>query len=295
MLEDISHSNTGKVKLNDKLDLAALYEDLSKILLELGPKDMAKEGIISKASIWRWGREVNTEAPTCDLVLKVLRRHSGLRHIHAIAKHYGSNIEQFLDVSFPAMLSETDNRVIDKNTDVLEDEFDFQIYFMCCNERGASLEEIIYTIGTIAAKKANIPEDKLTNDLILASGKIAELKVERLIEKKVILMTDNLLKCDETFTYIQGDNGLQQSIKLLSNNIKPKGWQSGENVFYLTSESVERDVAKEVSQLLREAYSKASDILTKNRSDSKQAFPFVISVAGESLVFKQSIGDKELQ
>ena len=165
---------------------------------------------------------------------------------------------------------------------------------MCCNERGSTVDEIVYTLGKIAVKKANILEKLVTNDLIISTGKFAEVKVKQLIDRKVLIQEGKYLKCDDTFTYIQGDNGLQQSIKLLSNNINPKGWQSGRNVFYLTAESVEPEVAKEASAVLSRAYKEASDLLTQNRSDSNSAVPFVISVAGEELRSTNELSNEEL-
>jgi hypothetical protein len=223
-----------------------------------------------------------------------LQRHSSLDHIVAIAEHYGSIVHRFLQLSFPAIMSNTDNRVVDTKAVYLEDEFDYQIYYMCCNERGSTIDEIVYTLGNIAIKKANIKEKNITDEVIISSGMFAKIKVNELLEKKVLIKQGEYLRCDETFTYIQGDNGLQQSIKMLSNNINPKGWQTGRNVFYLTAESVEPEIALKASAVLSRAYKEASDLLTDNRSDSKSAVPYAISVAGEELRSNGKLSKEEL-
>lgn len=289
-----TNPSKGKRLTREMIDLPALYEKLFQIIDEIGEKVLIQEKVISTSSLWRWKKDVNKIAPTCDLVLCVLQRHSGLKHIVTIAEHYGSIVHRFLQLSFPAIMSDTDNRVIDTKAIYLEDEFDYQIYYMCCNERGSTLQEIIYTLGHIAVKKANISEKNITDELITSSGMFGEVKVKELIEKKVLIQQGKYLKCDDTFTYIQGDNGLQQSIKLLSNNINPKGWQTGQNVFYLTAESVEPEVAKSASAVLSRAYKEASDMLTQNRSDSDSAVPYVISVAGEELRSTKELSNKEL-
>lgn len=289
-----THTSKGKRLTKEMIDLPALYEKLFEIIDEIGEETLINEKVISTSSIWRWKKEVNKIGPTCDLVLSVLQRHSGLSHIASIADHYGSIVHRFLQLSFPAMMNTVDNRVVDTKAIHLVDEFDYQIYYMCCNERGSTLDEIIYTLGNIAIKKANISEKNISDEVIISSGMFAKIKVEELIEKKVLIKQGEFLKCDETFTYIQGDNGLQQSIKMLSNNINPKGWQNGRNVFYLTAESVEPEVALKASAILSTAYKEASDLLTENRSDSKSAVPYAISVAGEELRSNRELSKEEL-
>jgi len=274
-----------KKRLDDSvIDLRGLYSMLFILIDEIGEKKLHSEGILSTSTIWRWKKEVNKKAPSVNSVLSLLEFHSGISSISEIANHYGDIIKKFLTLALPGMIHPSEDRKIDKNEAFLKDEIDYQIYYMCNNKRGSTLDEIIYTVGLITAQKMNISEDSLTNDLIISSGQVARIKLNSLLDNNVVFEEKGHFKCPEANTYIQGDNALKNSIQVFANNINPDTWQTGINVFYLSSESVESEVAKSASKILTTAYMKASQMLIEGKSDSPSAVPFAICVGGERLI-----------
>lgn len=279
-----THSRMRKRLNSSAIDLNALYSMLFIIIDEIGEKKLNNEGILSTSTIWRWKKDINKKAPSVDSVLSLLKFHSGVPSITAIANNYGDIIKEFLTLAIPGMITSDENRKIDQNEAFLKDDIDYQIYYMCSNKRGSTLDEIIYTVGLITAKKMNISEESCTNELIVSSGQVAKIKLQALLNNNVVFEEKGYFKCPDDNTYIQGDSALKNSIQVFSNNIKPETWQTGINVFYLSSESVEPEIAKKASKVLTLAYMKASKMLIEGKSNSPLAVPFAICVGGEKLV-----------
>jgi hypothetical protein len=279
-----THSQTRKRLNSSAIDLKALYSMLFVIIDEVGEKKLNNLGVLSTSTIWRWKKEINKKAPSVDSVLSLLEYHSGNSSITAIANRYDSIIKEFLSLAMPGMFNPSENRIIDKNEAFLKDEIDYQIYYMCSNKRGSTLDEIIYTVGLITAKKMNIAQESRTNELIISSGQVAKIKLQALLDNNVLFEDKGYFKCPDENTYIQGDNALKNSIQVFANNINPETWQTGINVFYLSSESVEPEVAKAASKVLTTAYMKASKMLIESKSSSPSAVPFAICVGGERLI-----------
>jgi hypothetical protein len=273
--------------------VSSLYKSLASVIGEVGEKEVVNLDIMSKPTVWRWKGSVNTETPDCNIVLSLLKKHSGLSKLDLIANKYDGHIKSFLMKSFPAAFEAT-ARTIDKNASLLNDEYDFQIYFMCSNERGASLDEITLTLGKIASQKANISESQLSDELVRSMGSFAQPKVDRLIELKILEEKKGYLRCLDENTYISEEDGLKQSIQMLSNIINPSTWSTGKNVFYLSTETVEEETAKKASSMLKNAFLEVLKMLEDNRSNSITAKPYALCVAGENLIFEQSWTEKEI-
>lgn len=262
----------------------ALYEQITAIISEIGEKKVIDSEVISKTTLWRWKTSVNRKTPNPSLVLSLLKKHSGLKSINLIASYYGGVIEYFLKKSFPVAFEEAKKREIESNAGLLKDEYDFHIYFMCSNDRGVTIDEVVYTLGSIAIQKACIDEELINEELINSMGSIARPKIERLIALDIIHFEGKHLKCTKTNPYIEEKYGLKQSLNLLNNIINSEGWSSGRSVFYLSSEAVEEDIAIKASSMLKNCFLDVLKMLENNKSNSESAQPFVFCVAGEKLV-----------
>lgn len=277
-----------------QIHLEGLYKQLNEVISAVGKAEILKSKILSRSSLWRWNNRINKSLPDCNTVLELLKKHSGLNTIKAIANFYGRDVEKFLRTSFPIQCLKAHSKAINEESQHLEDDYDFYIYFMCGNEKSIERSEIIRTLGTIAAKRANIPEPSITDDLSTAMGQFAGLKIQKLLDLNFLTENDDgLLRRKNTNTYIKACDGLQHSLNLLKDIINPHHWQRGESVFYLTSESVSPDIAKEISEDLRVAYVKAKEKLEKHKSSTPDAIPFLISVAGEKLISEKKRQKKE--
>jgi hypothetical protein len=254
----------------------------------MGEKAVIDASTLSVPTAWRWKDPSYKKVPSCVTVLNLLKAHSGLDNLSLIASNYDSVTAKYLADSFPAAFVESKTRNIDKNIEILEDDYDFQIYFICCNERGATTEEITYTLGKTAAKNAKISDEHISEQLILSMGEFAKAKIQRLVNLSVLSCVNRFFKCLDNSTYIQEDRGLQKSLNLLKKSINPKTWQSGKNVFYLTAEAVEDDIAAKVTKVLGKAFMQAAQILEDNKTNSSSAKPYMISVAGDYLVAEKN-------
>jgi len=273
-----------------------LYDELAVVVNQIGEKEVLNSGLLSSTTLWRWKSKVNSKAPSGELVLELLRKASNLHSLHEVADYYGGEIKAFLQSSFAATFQYEQDNIIDKNASLLEDEYDFHIYFMCCNERGSTQDEIIHSLGRVAAKKANLKEEQLDSALIFSMGAFARPKIERLLGLNVIEQEDNYLKCKDTETYISERQAIKHSIDMFSNLINPSSWNEGKNIFYLSAEAVEPTVAKKATMVLKEAFLEVMELVNKNKSNSETATPFVFCVGGESLIGKPiESNQKELQ
>ncbi len=263
---------------------AALYEQIAVIISEIGEKKLIDSEVVSKTTLWRWKTSVNRTVPNPSLVLSLLEMHSGLNSINLIASNYGGVIKCFLEKSFPVSFEEAKKREIENHTSLLKDEYDFQLYFMCSNDRGVTVDEVVYTLGSIAIKKADISEELVNTELINSMGSIARPKIDRLIALDILIFDGKYLKCTDTNPYIEEKYGLKQSLNMLNNVINSKGWNSGRSVFYLSSDAVEEDIAIKASLMLKNCFLDVLKMLESNKSNSESAQPFVFCVAGERLV-----------
>jgi hypothetical protein len=276
-------------------ELSSLNAVLQKIARELGKDALVdNEKLMSEASYWRWHSSTNTGSPYSTTLIPILKHHSKLDKLNDIANFYGEPVKTYFMKAFPSMMGQFEDRAVDTKAKLLEDEYDYQIYFMCCNERGATVDEIVYTLGSIALKKLNINPSDVNSDVITSTGVFAHPKIEKLIQKEVIIKSDNFLKTTVTDTYIPEDRAIQESIKILANNIKPNAWDTGVNVFYADSQSIEPEIAIKASKVLADAFVNVSEMISLNKSNSKTAKPFLISVAGESLISSPDFGEKEI-
>ena len=271
-----------------------LYKKLFSVISDIGEDKVVSSGVLSASTLWRWKTNTNQKSPNASKVLALLELGSKTKSMALIASKYGEVVKEFLKKSFPVAYEESIKREIDTNTGYLKDEYDFLIYYMCCNERGATFEEVVYTIGKIAANKANIGEDQLTDELIIGMGSFAKPKVERLIAVSVIQEAGKFLICPNTNTYIEEKQGLKQSINMLNNIVNSDGWNTGKSVFYLSSDAVEEDIAKKASTMLKNTFLEVQEMLESNKSNSVTARPFVFCVAAESLIAEKGLNSKEL-
>ena len=286
-------NNGGEMRV--PICLEKLYDELAMVIEKIGDKQIVESGIMSSATLWRWKGRVNQKAPTGDLVLSLLKKASGLKSVDKIAEHFGGEIRSFLEASFAATFKYDQDKVIHEATDILEDEYDFQIFFMCCTERGASLDEIIYSLGRIASKKANLNQEQLTDDLITSMGAFAGPKVTKLEKFGLISLKGKFYKCDNTEIHISDENGLSHSLKMFSNVVNPDSWRNGTGIFYLSADSVEPHIAKMAVVVLQETFLGLMKMFEENKTDSETAVPFTFCVGGESLIaIKQSELEKEL-
>ena len=292
---DADINNSSKRPKLSAEELASLNALLQKITKEIGKEALVDDSnMLSESSYWRWHSSTNTGTPYSTTLIPILQHHSKLDKLNDIVNFYGDPVKSYFMKAFPGMMGQFEDRSIDTKSKLLEDEYDYQIYFMCCNERGVSTEEVVYTIGSIVLKKLNINPSDVNSDVVTNSGAFAIPKIEKLIEKEVISKQGIYLKTSQSSTYLTEDRAVKESINILSNNIKPDLWDTGLNVYYADSQSIEPEVAIKASKILADTFASVAKMINLNKSNSKTAKPFLISVAGESLTTSAHNSKKEI-
>lgn len=273
-----------------KENIEPLYKALAAIINQYPDTHVLAEAIgVSHTTLWRWCSSVNKITPDPYRVLSLLRYHSGLNKVKDIAKEYLGIIGEFVENSFQSQI-ELSSEITDsqKMKTILKDQYDFVLYAICCSVRGASLDELVYISGHLAAKKANLDIVDLSDDIIVGMGGFARKKLEKLVNSEVLYMKDDhYFYNDDTFINI--DDSIGRGQDLIRDFIKPELWNKNLTFFYVYQESIEPETAAEVMKDLYEAYQAAKNKMIKNRSTSKTARPYGITSASEFIWFEKGL------
>jgi len=273
----------------ESLSAGTLYQEVTNILKRYSSSlgSLSLKIGISQPTLWRWANQVNSQKPDPNKLLLLLSYDSNRKSIPEIAKFYSGHISIFLRTSFPTQFLNSQN--INNEIEIIDDQYDFYIYYICGTEKGASKSELIYTLGQVAAKKAEIPKSQLTLDLVTSLGSFTASKIERLVAADIIILNEyNRYVRNNKNTYINVKEGLDRGLQLLKDFIKPESWDGQKSLFYIYQESVDPSIAKEVTKDLKQAYIHAKEKLLSNKSSSHEAIPYIISVTGESLCFENT-------
>lgn len=265
------------------------YKELSPILEKHRDSlDKLVDGTqVSKVTVWRWLNKINTKYPDPNKLLSVLRKVSGHFHIKEIAPGFGGEIENFLKESFPSTFAESfifADTSEDLNTVIQKDFYTFLIFSLCGNIGGASEESIINTVGNIAVKKAEIPKELLTQEIIKSHGFVGKNKLNELLKLGVIE-----LRNDNKYHLIIKDVRLDSSVisKYLSEIIpsfhRLDEAHLGYNALFSYQETIPYEIANELAKDTKKFYMRCMDKMNEHRCDD--GIPYQIINYGDRMVF----------
>jgi hypothetical protein len=243
---------------------------------------------IDRSTLWRWENGTNKKSMRPDHLLKLLKYDSEVKTIDQVKNVYKAykTISDYLTASFPMSL--TEKHLENEDAVLISDTYEFYVYYICGTLRGASIHELVNTIGNIAAKKAEIPDDIKTEDLINSMGFIAYEIVSKLIDKGVLEKKGDLIVRRKTDTFISIKNGLERALNLIQDFVSPERWKEGHTSFYMYQESIPVKIAAEIATESAEFHKKIRDKMDYHRSTSPDAVPYFFSTCAEKLYFTDS-------
>lgn len=272
----------------------SIYDEIAPILNEAKKKAEKKkltlEEIlgVDRTTVWRWENKLNKNSPNADTVLNLLSFITNETVIPNILKKFDDcpQIQKLINISFPSRV----HSMARKSKDIykIDDQYDFYIYYICGTQRGATKEELTYTLGKIAAKKAEIPESHQTYDMILSLGQFTSEKIDNLEALEIIEKSNSgrYIRTQRD-TYIEVEEGLKRTLQTIKDFVEPEQWGEGMTTFYAFQESIPTEVAQEIARETYQFYTRMKQKMMSNRTSDKSSVPYIISNCAETLSFNQ--------
>jgi hypothetical protein len=266
------------------------YKELSPILEKHRDSlDKLVDGTqASKVTVWRWLNKINTKYPDPNKLLSILSKISGMKNIKKIGIFFGGDIKKYLEESFPGTYSE-DYKMAhdfeDKELGKIKDFYTFLVYTMCGNFGGASKTELINTIGNVASKRAEIPKECLTQELINSYGVIAIQKINDLLNFGVIELKSNgkYHRTTKNMHY-ESDFMMEYYPKMIKSFFRPEEVSLGFNVIAGYQETIPSNIANEIAKDTKDFFLRCKKKMDENSCEN--GIPYQIINFGERLTFE---------
>lgn len=243
---------------------------------------------IDRTTLWRWENKLNSRPPRADLILKCIQYALKEENFAKILDKVQETalIERVLINAYG--VSEVYRPHSDKKTPAdthhLKDQHDFTLYYVCGTKRGATRAELIRLIGFNIAKTSGLASDDLDEDCLLALGKVADKKIDRLIELNILFKASNgHIKRTHTDLPCEVEKGLERQLYLLQANIKPENWGHSDNGLFSYQESLLPEDAKTIHQLTCQFIREVKTKMDQLRSDDPRAIPYFMFQCFERL------------
>ena len=247
------------------------YKELSPILEKHRDNlDKLVEGTqVSKVTVWRWLNGINTKYPDPNKLLSVLRKVSGHFHIKEIAPGFGGQIAAFLEESFPATFSDSfifTDSPDDLNSLIQKDLYSFLVFTLCGNIGGASEEDLINTIGNIVVRKAEIPQELITEEIIASHGLIAKTKINELLKLGVIELREGN-KYHRKIKDINLDASVVSKYfgDIIPSFLRTDEFALGFNAFFTYQETIPKEIANELAKDTRKFFKNCYEKMNNHR------------------------------
>jgi hypothetical protein len=171
-------------------NVEAFYNELTPILEKIkeSPEAFLDGTEVSKVTLWRWTNGINRKYPDPHKLLSLLSKISHKDNVIEVADHFGENISSFLKHSFPTFfqMGKKGPKIEELQNSIFQDFNTFMIFILCETESGASKEELIHTIGSLAFKKIGLTPEEISADLITPYGSLVEGKINDLVKMGVL-------------------------------------------------------------------------------------------------------------
>ncbi len=265
------------------------YKELSPILEKHRDSlDKLVEGTqVSKVTVWRWLNKINSKHPDPNKLLSVLSKISGIKKVKDLAIFFGGEVELFLKMSFPIIFSEDYELISDfqhEEIGEIKDFYTFLIYTMCGNLGGSSQEQLLTTIGNIAANKADIPKEYLTHEIIKSYGVIALKKIEELENNNIIELKQdgNYHRSTKNMNFDSDIMSLYYP-QMIESFFRVDETSLGLNILCGYQETIPAEIANEIARETKEFFLKTMKKMDDNCCES--GIPYQIVNFGERLTF----------
>ncbi|MFT6070997.1 MAG: hypothetical protein ACJAT2_002846 [Bacteriovoracaceae bacterium] len=232
-----------------------------------GLSALANKVSISKPTLWRWVNFKNTKAPNPYHVLSLMKYVTKKEDIVQIATSSSTEISAYLKRSFPGDFErDTPSIVVHEVNELLEDFYCYLIYLVTNTEKLMSRSEVKKIVGIYSLEQLelSIEDDDLNDDLLMRLGHVADVKIDKLIDHKILVEEDGYLKSLCTNPKLKVSITKKHLPKLYK-FFKEKNMHSGTNLMYAYQESIPRETIKSIVNIQYEAFMKCYQLMERDK------------------------------
>ena len=235
---------------------------------------LANKVSISKPTLWRWVNFKNTKAPNPYHVLSLMKFVTKKEQIVDIAVSSSIEIQNYLRKSFAGDFERVSPAVvIEEVNELLEDFYCYLIYLVTNTEKLMTRADVKKIVGIYSLEQLelSIEDDDLNDELLIRLGHVAEVKIDKLINHKILAEEDGYLKslCPNPKLKV---SITKKHLPKLYKFFKEKNMHSGTNLMYAYQESIPRETIKKIVNIQYDAFMKCYQLMESDKCSDGEIY-----------------------